>query len=222
MALIADYGGLQTAVTEWLWRTGDAQVQGRADAFIALFEARFARKRRTLEMQEIDTAPIFSAVLPLPTGYLETIRLQIVATPGATPTQKLDLVTADRASVLDKSAGITNGSSGVSKFYTLLAGQIVITPQVWAPVGSFAELSYYRFTQLKDATGGTNWLLAKHPDIYLYGALMQAAAYIDDKETVALWKEGLDEALEELDAADKRARRTSGPLVMTPSMSFRR
>ena len=66
MALIVDYGGLQTAVAEWLWRTGDAGLVARADAFIDLFEKGFKRNTRTLDMEETDTTVITGAAVALP------------------------------------------------------------------------------------------------------------------------------------------------------------
>lgn len=214
MARIADYGGLQTAVAEWLWRTGDASVEGRADAFIDFFEKKFMRTQRTRQMEEVDTATVGGASMTLPAGYLEMIRLRV-----STTNTPLDYVTPAAAAVLD--ANVTSQSSGIARHYTVLAGNIIILPQAWAPTDQTLEMAFYAFTQLADAEGGTNWLLQDHPDIYLYGSLMQAAAYIDDKETVAFWKAGLDEAMDELLKADNKSKVGAAPLVQRPSMGFR-
>jgi hypothetical protein len=215
MARIVDYGTLQTAVTEWLWRTGDTQVQGRADAFIDFFEKKFKRKQRTQQMEETDTTALATASVPLPLGYLEMVRLQIVS-----QKQPLTYVTPAIAAVMDASTQGVPG--GVARYYTVLSGQVIITPQAYSPAGGTLEMVYYSFTQLKDAPLGVNWLVIDHADIYLYGSLMQAAAYIDDKEMVAFWKAGLDEAMDELLKADNRAKVGAGPLIMRPSTSFRR
>lgn len=214
MALIADFPSLQTAVAEWLWRVGDTAVTGRADAFIQLFEAKFKRKQRTKEMEETDTATIVTAATALPAGYLEMIRLQILSL-------KLPLVyvTPAAASVLDANTKFV--TSGTVRNYTVLSGQIILAPQAFAPAGATLEMAYYSFTPLS-VTAPSNWLLAAHPDIYLYGSLMQAAAYIDDKETVGLWNAALAEAMDELTKADNRSKVGAGPLVQRPTMGFRR
>src|SRR6185437_14547763 len=114
----------------------------------------------------------------------------------------------------------TTLTAGTPKWFTILDGNFLICPQQWVPSGSVLQLDYYAFAQLS-ATNTANWLITKHPDIYLYGSLMQGIAYIDDKETVAFWKAGLDEAMAELVEAVKRAKTGGGPLVVLPSMAFR-
>jgi len=41
-------------------------------------------------------------------------------------------------------------------------------------------------TALSD-TNTTNWLLTSHPDVYLYGSLLEAEPYLKDDERAALW-----------------------------------
>lgn len=214
MALIANYGDLKVALSEWLMRDGDAALAARADAFIALFEAEFTLdpEMRTAEMQEIDTATLVGPAIALPDGYLEMVRLRLTGLTGTSSTQVLSYVTPGAASALDQTQLI----SGIAKNYTELAGQIFICPQAWAPVGATMEMAYYKFTQLKDAQSGTNWLLTKYPNIYLYGALMQAAAYVDDA-VVAKWSTGLVQAMAKLAASDRKRKIGAGPLRMGAS-----
>ena len=53
-------------------------------------------------------------------------------------------------------------------------------------------------TTITALSGGspTNWLLTSHPDVYLYGTLMEAAPYLKDDERVVIWKGLLAEAVE--------------------------
>lgn len=213
MPLITDYGTLQTAIADWLWRVDDTNIDANKTLFIDQFERAFKRKVRCLEMHKSVTATLGSSQLPIPTDFLEMIRFQF---PGLTPVSApLRYVTPDTAAEFDASPGI----SGPVAHYTILNGNIVVTPQSRAPTGSQYELIYYSFTQLANATGGVNWLLTKHPDLYLFGALMRASAYIDDKETVAYWKAERDEALFDLLEMDKKAK-VGGPLQMRPSARF--
>lgn len=211
-------GDLKTAVAEWLYRTGDTALAARADDFVALFESDFLidPEMRTAEMSEIDTTPITGAAIGLPGGYLDMIRLQVIGAPFGTPNQVLDYRTPSQAAVLDA----TTQSSGIAKDYTVLAGQIFITPQKWAPTGATLEMAYYNFTPLSVAQGGVNWLLSKYPNLYLYGSLMQAAAYIDDNDAVTKWKAGRDEAMSKLQAAERKRKLGAGPLTVRPSTGF--
>lgn len=218
---LANYTDLKTATAEWLYRTGDTALVTRVPDFISLFESDFVidPSMRNAEMQELDTTPIASAYVALPTGFIDMVRLQVL---GGTYTQNqvLEYVTPSRAAVLDALTPST-GASGTARFYTVIAGQIVITPQRWAPVGSTLEMVYYSFTPLSVAAP-TNWLMTKYPNLYLYGSLMQAAAYVDDNDTVIKWKSARDEAIAKLSKTELKRRLGAGPLVIRPSAAFRR
>lgn len=213
---LGNLSALETAVAEWLYRTGDTALAARAGDFIALFESDFIidPEMRTLDMEEIDTTTIASAATQLPTGFLQAIRVKVLGTTG--PSLILDYVSPERAGVLD----VTEQTTGTSKYYTILAGQLFITPQAWAPVGATLELAYYNFTGLASASGNTNWLLQKYPNLYLYGSLMQAAAYVDNKDAVAEWKGARDEAMGKLAKTLVKRKMGAGPLRMGASAGF--
>lgn len=216
MARIVDYGSLQTAIADWLWRAGDSALAARADAFIDHFERKFRRVQRTLEMEEGFNTILSSAVVTLPPGYLEMIRCQVLGEPNGLPNQVLTYVTPSVAATMDA----TQINTGVSRYYTVLASKVFITPQATAPIGSVLEIACYGFQPLFSAVGGINWLLFKHPDIYLYGSLLQASAFIDDKALVGQWSSALAEGMDELMAADRKAKIGASPLIMRPSSSF--
>lgn len=218
MALIANYTDLKALLSEWLGRTGDTTLDGRADAFIQLFEAEFTSdpEMRTFEMEEVDTHTITAAASALPTGFLEMIRLQVAGVTNV-PNRVLTYITPQRAALLD--AQQASNSAGASKFYTVLAGQIFLCPQKYAPTGALLEMAYYKFAPLS-VTNTTNWLLTNYPNIYLYGSLMQAAAYIDDKDTVAQWAAGMTSAIAKLGKSDRKRKIGSGPLSVGASASF--
>lgn len=58
-----------------------------------------------------------------------------------------------------------------------------------------------------------NWLLRDHPDVYLYGALMQAAPFLRDDERIPVWGRFFANAI---DSINKREinRQTGGVLRM--------
>lgn len=212
---LANLGDLKAAVADWLYRKTDPALALRADDCIALFEADFILdpEMRPLDMEEIDTATVGSAVIPLPSGYLDMKLVRVLGGAIGKPDTKLTFVTADTAGDLDQ----TTNQDACLKNYTVRAGRIFFAPQRLAPIGATIELTYNKFVPLSQASGGTNWLLQKYPNIYLYGSLMQAAAYVDDKETVAFWKAGRDEALAKLSKLTKKQKQGAGPLVMSPS-----
>lgn len=221
MATLLDtYADLQTALATWLFRVGDTDLAARAPDLIQLFEAEFTTdpEMRTYEMEEIDTATITSAAIALPSGFLQMRRLRVLATsslPGAT----LEYVTPEVAGIMDDNADVN--SSGTVENYTIIAEQIFLEPQIWFPNNATIEMVYYAFSPLAGGAGsGTNWLLQKYPNLYLYGSLMQAAAYIDDKETVAFWQAAYEQAKSKLATSDKKRKSSGSPLRMGASTSF--
>jgi hypothetical protein len=215
---LGNFSELQTAIAEWLYRTGDTAYATRAPDLIALFEADFIidPDMRTLDMEEIDTATIgTSAALALPAGYLSPIRAKVIGSAIGTPDQDLIYVTPDRAAVLDA----TTATDGTARYYTVLANQIFITPQKWVPTGATFEFTYYKFSGLSDSNT-TNWLLQKYPNLYLYGSLLQGAAYVDDDGAVSKWKGARDEAMAKLARTLVKRKMGAGPLRMGASASF--
>jgi hypothetical protein len=65
-------------------------------------------------------------------------------------------------------------------------------------------------TTITALSGGVNWLFTAHPDVYLYGALMEAAPYLHDDARVPIWKGLLAEAVEGV-----RRSRTSTAYTLT-------
>jgi hypothetical protein len=219
MALIANYNDLKSAVAEWLGREGDAALAARADEFIALFEAEFVLDpdMRTFEMEQVHTTSVVDAdPVALPAGFISMTRLVLTDADGA-PKRKLTYVTPDKAADLD----LARPASSTANHYTIIAGSLVFAPRQSPPVGDKLEMSCYVFNNLSD-TNTTNWLLEKYRNIYLYGSLAQAAAYVDDKATVSLWSTGLSAAIAKLSKSDKDRKAGAGPLTMRPSIrSFR-
>jgi|GEM_PF-2282902 len=218
MATISDFATLKAAVAEWLWRTGDSALVARADTFVQLFEAEFVGdpENRFTDMEEIDAALITGAAMPLPDGYLEMRALKVLGAAIGVADQPLDYITPARAAILDAS----QLSTSQAKNYTIRANQIFLTPQSMAPLGASLELSYYKFTGLSD-DAPTNWLMSGYPNIYLYGALEQAAIYIDDKSSAAAYLSKRMMAQTKLPVADRKRKVGAGPLKLTPSTGFR-
>lgn len=52
----------------------------------------------------------------------------------------------------------------------------------------------------------SNWLLAKHPDLYLYAALLEAEPFLRRDARIATWRAMLEAAMADLTALDRDAR----------------
>lgn len=188
---ITNYTDLQTAVGNWMNRT---DLAARIPEFIALFEAEANRVFRSPEML-LTTSPfaVSGRFTALPADYLQ---LKRVTSLYQGQRRNLVPIGVEGASAVDR--GITTGAP---RWYDIVDEQIELLP---APAGSMSlELVYFaRIVGL--AAAPTNWLLTKHPDVYLYGSLMQAAIYMGDQERLANYKGLYDQAAGELMRQAKR------------------
>jgi len=56
------------------------------------------------------------------------------------------------------------------------------------------------------ATTDPNWLLTAHPDLYLFGALVEAEMFGVNDERAPLWKARRDEIFDEIDKLNNKTR----------------
>ena len=97
------------------------------------------------------------------------------------------------------------------KYYRLTSDQIEFYP---APDSSYeVAMQYYARVPALTDTDTTNWVLTDYPDIYLYGALVHAAPYLNDDQRINIWASLYQSAVDALDQDNKKSR-VSGPLRM--------
>jgi hypothetical protein len=77
-------------------------------------------------------------------------------------------------------------------------------------------LYYAKPAALSDAAP-SNWLLALAPNVYLFGALLEASAYIRDPAQLADWSNQYLAAIAGLQSQDRRSKHGGAPLVMRPA-----
>lgn len=204
---ISNYAELQQAIANYTHRT---DLTGVIPDFIRNAEARLNRSLRSQEMERRVKATISSEYQALPNDYLEMRNIQVNSTTGTrfleyvTP-QQLDQVT----SKLD---------SGVAPcYFTIIGTELQFSPVPTVPTD--IEIAYYQRIPVLGATIkgiyiNTNWVLDKHPDAYLYGSLLHAEAYGYKDARLPLWKQAYDEAINEINQLDSRARWGGGAMQM--------
>ena len=203
---ISTYSELTTAVANWLDRD---DLTLRIPEFIALAEAKFNRTLRLRSMEAKYTANTVAGQrnLALPTGYIQMRNFQVNTSPLTT----LSYVTPE---IYDRIWG--GSTSGTPKFYTILANEISLGP-IPASVQEVEMLFYKNFENLSSVVA-TNWLITNAPDVYLYGAMMQAEPFIMNDERVPMWKMALDEGISSLQEQDNKDRHSGSALrVMNTS-----
>lgn len=200
---ITTYSELKSAIADWLLRDDLTTV---IPTFIALAEAQFNREIRDYRMVKRSTAQVDTEYFVPPADWLENIRFQLNTTPATT----LDFVTPDQMSEEES----RRGSTGRPMYFTMIGSNFQIMP---IPDSTYdAELVYYsKIASLSDSNT-TNWLLTDSPDIYLYGALMQAAPYLSDDQRIQVWGGLYRQGIEAMRTQSDRAKVGSSSLRMKP------
>lgn len=202
---------LLTAVSNWLNRS---DLTSRIPEFIELTEASFNRNLRTREMLVRATAAVSGQYVSLPDGFLEMTNIEITSTD---PPKRLIYVTSDRS---DDYREKKSNKTASPSYYTIEGETIQLLPT--PDVSYTLQLNYFKsITALSTlADTGSNWLLNSHPDVYLYGTLMQASPYLMDPQATQQWDGLFARSMQELQVADDKSRYSGGTLNMRPKYVY--
>lgn len=204
---LTTYNELKSSVADWLNRTDLTAV---VPDFISLAEAQIERTLRTRQMIVRATASIDTEYSAVPADFLETKSIKL----NTSPVTALAFESIDALDQLKATAYI---AAGKPQYFGIVGGQIRVLP---VPDSTYtAELTYYAKLTKLSSTVATNWLLAQAPDVYLYGALMQAAPYLKDDARITVWSSIYMKGLEDLQIADDRSA-TSGGAIMARARTF--
>ena len=194
------YSELQTAVANWLDRD---DLTDRIPEFIALAEARMNRVLRLRLMEGKYTASTVNGQrnYALPTGYIQMRNFQVNTTP-ITPVQYVS------PEIYDRLYGSTQ--TGTPKFYTIVANEIQLGPIPGSVMT--LEMLFYKKIAALSGSNPTEAMLTDNPDIYLYGALLEAEPFIMNDERVPLWMQGFQQAVDALQEQDNKDRHSGSAL----------
>lgn len=193
------YANLQTAIASWLKKSG---LTSSIPDFITLCEAKFTRTLRLSTMETRVTATLDQQYENVPTDFLEMRSIQITGDSGDT----LEYVSPTSFNHIYQTT-----DTGTPRLYTIIDGTIAFDP---APDGSYTmELVYYKRIPALSSTQTTNWMLTNHPDVYLYGSLAEAEAFLKNDSRIPVWKAQYEQAVQQVREADQRER-WPGPLTI--------
>jgi len=191
---INSYFTLQTAVKNWLDRQ---DLSSRVPEFISLAEARIARRLRSRGIEERATTSLVSGqeYYSLPTDFITARSIKV----NSSPVRVLKYKIPTQLNELYPTSTI-----GSPTHYTIIGEEIQIKPTPNST--DTLEVAYFtRLPALSD-TNTTNWLTANAPDLLLYGALIEAEAYLVNDPRIAIWKNAFDEAMNEWNRQEDNAR----------------
>ena len=206
---LTTYTELKSSLADWLNRTDLTSVI--AD-FISLAEAQMERQLRTRQMIVRATASFAAAAEygTVPDDFMEVKSIKLDTNPVTS-------LTFQTIEAMDQLSNTTYLSSGKPLYFTVVGNQFRLLP---IPDGAYtADLVYYAKLTKLSSTVATNWLLTQAPDVYLYGALLQAAPYLQDDARIPVWSNLYDRALTDVQTADDRGS-TSGGAMAARARSF--
>jgi hypothetical protein len=198
---ISTYAELQTAVgTNWPDRT---DLTTRVTEFIALAEAELRKDERCRRLENHGNFAVDAESETLPTDFHT---LEALYHNGGTHFGPINIVGADMLGTLRGQHG--GGAAGVPRYAAVVEGSLIFAP---VPDSAYSLRMVYWQT-IAALSGGVNWLLTSHPDIYLYASLVEGAPYAKDVSLLPVWEQKLEAAIMALDLSNRNAQFGGGTL----------
>jgi hypothetical protein len=186
---LSSYTGLKAAVADFLNRT---DLSDQIPGFIALAEAELRRRIRRKTLRATVTFAAESYQLPADCAQLRSARL---VTGDRYRDLPIDIVTIEQLS--EYRAQVSQ--SGRPSKGAVVGSSVLLVP---VPDQSYtAEITYFEKVASLSSAVTSNSLLVEAPDLYLYGALKQAAPFLQHDERIPTWKQFVEDGVVQLDTA---------------------
>jgi hypothetical protein len=195
---ITNYAQLQAAIGAWL---GHGLFAASIPDFIALFEAAANRRLRVRQQETTATLTPISGAASLPADYLAWRRVTFAGSARV----ELDFVAPSWLQ-----AAHAAGEAGVPAVFTIEGSSLMVRP---VNDGALELIYYQKIPPLSDSVT-TNWLLTSHPDLYLFGSLVEAEMFGVNDERMGLWKARRDEIFDEIITLSNKSRGAGAVRVM--------
>ena len=199
---LTTYTELKTSLANWLNRSDLTAEIG--DDFIKLTEADLNSKLRVRAMIAQVNITVNAETAALPTDFLQIRNFYILSGQTKTP-----LVYTTPAS-MDTTSGTS--TTGKPTTFTILGDTLRFSPK---PDATYtAVMNYFKKFPALTSTNATNYILASHPAIYLYGSLFHAANFLGgiNPQQVQTWQQMYATALERLELNDREDEYNGSPL----------
>jgi hypothetical protein len=202
--MITDYATLQTSIAGFLHRSDMTAI---IKELIADAEFRIANELRIRAMEANYSEAISGGTVALPSAFLEWKHLYI----DGDSVQKLER----RDPEWIYSNYPARSGSGKPVFFAQESDGLIFAP--YASSGYTVKGVYYKkLDALSDSTT-TNWFITNAPDLLRYGALCEAAPYMQNDERIGVWEQKYNQVKQRIERTERRER-ASGSLLTTKAM----
>lgn len=200
MAEPQTYAELQACLLAWL---DDNSANVNPAECIGLAERRLTRLLNTPDMEAITTLEASAATIDLPADFWAVRYCSLNVSPRAVlePTSPAMLRMA-----------FPSGRTGQPQAYAVSGSSLLIAP---SPNAAYTiTLSYKQSIPSLSDENPDNWLLTKHPDLYVAASLAMAEFRGWNDSRLPMLKAWYDELIDEVNEAGKRTRYAAGPIRM--------
>lgn len=174
--------------------------------FVRMAESTMERELRARQMTLRADGTVDEEFEDLPSDFAEMVAFKLMTSPPKT----LQYLSQDQMNRFSQVRSITGGDP---RYYTIVGPQFRFYP---IPVEAVpVELTYYqRIPPLSE--NDQNWILYRHPDAYVYGALIPYGEMTEDSR-LGVWQQKFALALDGIKRADHALGET---LISVPTYSF--
>jgi hypothetical protein len=218
MTVFATYSDLQNSIARWLNREDDPDILARAAEFIELAEAKIRRKQEWFyRIYSLENSGTPLAITDVPQDLGSDV-LRVTEMWASTDSWKnpITILTPtawrDLAHSNNNTQGIPTHAVIVPEMDTWMKNDGTRTgPKLFlwptpATDGSYSvDFQYVRDVPPLATDATTNGLFLRHPDLYLYGALVESAPFYEHDSRLPLWKDRFDSAVDEINLERERA-----------------
>lgn len=188
---LSTYAGLIAAIPAHMFNSTILTASLCAD-FVAMTEAEVNRALKVRSMVTRADAIIDGEYSAMPSDFMGEVSFRL------DDSRRTKLKFLDPAAFDQRLDDYTD--TGSPSYFTIIGREFRYLP---TPADSYtAWLVYWaKIPPLSDSSQ-TNWLLDKHPDVYLYGCLMHAAAFLKNMDERSMYQDWFAAAVGQAQAAD--------------------
>lgn len=207
---ITSYAELKAAITNW---SGRSDLEARIPEFIALAQSKmyYGFGDGAVEPLRIDAMLASADLSPSggsaakPSGYLEARRIYVS---GGSVTATVQYLTPE-----DFWGRQGVGEAGYPDFYTIEGDNFI-----FAPNGDSYTMKLLYYAQLTAMSGDddADWFVQNAPTVYLYGALAELYAYIEEPSMGDYYQNQFINAVKGLQTSTDRQSHSGSVLKMRP------
>lgn len=199
MSLDGTYTGLLASLASWMDRDDLTAVLPDC---VTLFESN-ANTEAAIRTQFNRTSTIIPTSASLdyiatPTDYLGTDSVILTASGGGS---LVTLKPYGGAAAMYTDYPNASAAKGQPKGFINMTGKIELAPN---PDATYPTRLYYYQKIPSLVTNSTNWLLVNFPQIYLFGSLVAAEAFLGSDPRIQTWGTLYDNAIQKLGGATDR------------------